>query len=368
MANVSRPYRLVNPSRRRRNPKKMSLAQKLHFGTKRQRSAVMATLKPKEYWDAATKLRLKGSRKRNAHYLGKVGRNVKGTGGKPGYIYTNPKGRRKNVRYVRAVGTNYAVIRPGQKTATHGTKPGYLYTNPGGNKRRVSRKKNVGEILTVLNPGIRKRSKKNNMAMKRRKRNPRKFNPLRRAQLGRRGRSNPGGYRRRRHNLVMPRYHRRRNPPEFLNGEVGVIVGVLGGSTLTSLLMGTLQSTVTAVSSGIPAYVAGALVAFLQGKLIGKFTKNPQLGKYVSAGGYTWVALTMLHDLLPSFPNPFSNLSGLGLLTTSNNWGPPWVNVQGSMTRYVRPGGVVAAIPPPMPASTGGMHGLGRVRRMGRLA
>jgi hypothetical protein len=365
MASVSRPYRLVN-GKRRRNPKKMSLAQKLHFGTKRQRNAAKASL----------------GRKRNAHYLGKVGKGLKSLGGKPGYVYTNPKGRRKNVRYVRSLGTNYSVIRPGQRTASQGTKPGYLYSsNPG----RKKRKKNVGEILTVFNPGTRRRSKKNNMAMKRRKRRGNSLFSRRRRRRGnpmgyrrrirhnavarytrRKRRGNPGGYRRRRHTSIMRRYPRRN--PDFLTGEVGVIVGVLGGSTLTSLLMGTLQSTVTAVSSGIPAYVAGAVVAFLQGKLIGKFTKNPQLGKYMSAGGYTWVALTMLHDLLPSFPNPFSNLSGLGLLTTSNNWGPPWVNTQGSMTRFVRPGGVVAAIPPPMPASTGGMHGLGRVRRMGRLA
>ena len=46
MATVSKPYRLVNPGRKR-NPKRMTLKQKLHFGTKRQRTAARASLRHK---------------------------------------------------------------------------------------------------------------------------------------------------------------------------------------------------------------------------------------------------------------------------------------------------------------------------------
>jgi hypothetical protein len=297
MASVSRPYRLMNPGRRRKknsSGKRMSLAQKLHFGTKRQRAAAKASLGRKK---------------------------------------SNPRKR----RYTKGTGLNTVskLLKAWRAKAS---------------KRK---RKNVGEILTVFNPGTRRGKRTNNMA-RRRKRNSlfgrrrRRSNPVAYRRRRRVRRSNPVARRvhrrrryapiarRRRSNPGVRRYRRmgRRRNPDFLSGEAGVIVGVVGGATVTNLLMGTLQSTVSAVSSGIPAYVAGAIVAFLQGKLVGKFTKNPALGKYMAAGGYTWVALTMLKDFLPSFPNPFSNLSGMGLLTTSNNWGPLWSNVGNSMTRF----------------------------------
>ena len=119
-------------------------------------------------------------------------------------------------------------------------------------------------------------------------------------------------------------------------------------------------------SSGFPSYIVGALIAYLQGKVVGKFMKNPGLGENMAVGGYTYVALKALNDLLPSFASfsPFG-VSGLGLITSANSWGPPWVPVGGSMTKYVKPGGVPMMIAPP---ATTGMHGLGRVRRVGRLA
>ena len=378
MASVSRPYRLVNPGRKRKRNagKRLSLKQKLFFGSARQR--------------AAARVSLKGNRgkKKNTHYLGKAGA-LKSLGGKHGFIYTNGRRRknvRKNVKYVRALGTNYSVIYKGKNTASQGTKPGYLYSsNP-----RKKRKKNIGQILTVFNPGQSKnklmnRGKRSNMA-KRRRRNSLKsmFRPRRRR------RSNPSYRRRRRSNPVMRRYrrrrvvarrsNRRRNPgrvrhysrrrnPGFLTGTAGKIVGVLGGAALTSLLTSTLAGSVSAITSGIPLYIAGAVIAFLQGKLVDKFMHNQVLGENMQVGGYAFVVLTVLHDMVPSLPNPFSNLNGLGLLTTSNNWGPPWVNVGSSMTRFVRPGGTVAAFPAPVaPASMNGMRGMGRLRRGGRLA
>ena len=172
--------------------------------------------------------------------------------------------------------------------------------------------------------------------------------------------------RRNRHYVRHNRRYGRRNP-SFLSGTAGKIVGVLGGGALTSILTSTLSGSVAAVSSGIPLYVAGAVIAFLQGKLVDKFMHNPVLGENMQIGGYTFVVLTMLHDLIPSLPNPFANLSGMGLLTSSNNWGPPWQNVGSSMTRFVRPGGAVAAFPAPI-APAAGMHGFGRLRRGGRLA
>ena len=183
----------------------------------------------------------------------------------------------------------------------------------------------------------------------------------------RRRRSNPVARRHRRYsrrNPGMRRYHRRRNPG-FVSGTAGKIIGVIGGAAVTKLLTETAAGSVSAISSGFPMYIAGAVISFLQGKLVSKFMHNPALGENMAVGGYTYVVLKAMTDLLPSIPLPFG-VSGLGLLTSANNWGPPWVNVGSSMTRYVRPGGTVAAFPAPVSAP--GMGRLGKVRRMGRLA
>jgi len=149
-----------------------------------------------------------------------------------------------------------------------------------------------------------------------------------------------------------------------MQGTAGKVIGVIGGAAVTKLLTETLAGTVTAVGSGFPLYIAGAVIAFLQGKLVSKFTHNSSLGENMAVGGYTYVALKALTDLLPSIPLPFG-VSGLGLITSSNQWGPPWVNIPGAnMTRYVKPGGLPMMVAPP----AGGTSGFGRVRRMGRLA
>jgi hypothetical protein len=143
-------------------------------------------------------------------------------------------------------------------------------------------------------------------------------------------------------------------------------VGVIGGAAITQLITSQAASMVSSISSGIPMYVAGALIAFLQGKLVGKLLKQPALGENMAVGGYTFVVLTMLHDMVSGFPNPFANLSGMGLITTSNNFGAPYANTPGSMTNFIRPAG----IPAPMVAAAGSGKGMGRmsVRRMGRMA
>ena len=50
MASVSKPYRLMNPGRKRKNAgkKRMTLRQKLFFGSARQRSAARASMKGKK--------------------------------------------------------------------------------------------------------------------------------------------------------------------------------------------------------------------------------------------------------------------------------------------------------------------------------
>ena len=152
-----------------------------------------------------------------------------------------------------------------------------------------------------------------------------------------------------------------------MSGSAGRVVGVIGGAAVTKLLTDTLASNVSMVASGIPNYIAAAVVAFAQGKIVGKLFKNPTFGSDMSIGGYAYVALRILSDFVPGLPNPFG-LSGMGLITSSNAWGPPWVPVGSSMTKFVRPGGVPAPVVVAASSATGGMHGLGRVRRGGRLS
>jgi len=376
MATISRPYRLVNPSWRKtvkgiktarrkmgmkdwkfpsrrkqvwkderrsmkRNPKKrMTLKQKLHFGTARQRAAARVALR---------------GRKRNSSY----GRHAR----------YEAKQRRQGITKP----THSAQLRYKERMESE------RYERRGNRSRR----KNVGSILTVFNPGYKERKKgKKRMARVSKKRH---LAGLKAARTRRR-RGNPG-FRRRRRNVVARRSYRRRrsNPvvrhrrrsyarrnrsyrhrrnPAIMQGTAGKVIGVIGGAAVTKLLTETLAGTVTAVGSGFPLYIAGAVIAFLQGKLVSKFTHNSSLGDNMAVGGYTYVALKALTDLLPSIPLPFG-VSGLGLITSSNQWGPPWVNVPGAnMTRYVKPGGLPLMVAPP----AGGTSGFGRVRRMGRLA
>lgn len=300
MPKVLKARRVSNPSKKRR--KKMSAKQIGFFGTKAQRAAL---------------------KKRR----------------------TNPK-RRKNF----PGGSRIQSWSKGRKT--------YKVKR---HRNRARRRKNVGQILTAslsgLNPGVKRMAK--------RKRTRKVHNRRRRVsrKMHNRRRRNPSTrviyrYRGRKH---ARRNRGRRRNPSMLSGKAGRIVGTLGGAALTSILSTSFIP--SQFQTGIMGYVASGIVAMVQGKLVGKFTKSPALGDDMVIGGLVYVALRVITDMIPSVAGylPFK-LSGLGLIAPSSFY-TPQVNMPGSMSTFVTP----AAIPAPVTVAAG-MHGLGRnARRVGRM-
>lgn len=172
-------------------------------------------------------------------------------------------------------------------------------------------------------------------------------------------------YRNRRHNRHYTR-GRRRNQG-MMAGEMGRLVGVLAGGTVTTLVMRALPAN---LNTGIMGVVGAAVLAVLQGQVVGRWNKS--FGNAMMQGGLLVAAIEAMNQFFPSITLPFSvtgsGTSGMGLLTSSNFY-VPQVNVPGSMATFVAP----AAIPAPvvLPAGAGmkglGYPGLRTVRRVGRM-
>lgn len=179
--------------------------------------------------------------------------------------------------------------------------------------------------------------------------------------IGRRRKRNPGKvvvyrYRGRRHN---PRRMGRRRNPGMFGGTFGKVMGVIGGAAVTKVVTDKLP---TALNGGFVGYLSTAVVAMLQGKLIGKVLKNPSLGQDMTIGGFTYLAIRVVNDFMPSLSLPFglSGGRGMGLLAPSSFY-LPQVNAPGSMSNFVVPAGIPVA-------SATGMRGLGSARRVGRVS
>jgi len=304
----ARLNRTSNPPKR-----KLSLAQKLHFGTKRQRAA------------ASLILSKAGKRKR----VSAVRTN-------------NPRLRKAWSKKVS--GANRKV----RRTAYGDTAKASYYTKRS-QTRAASRIGNPGEIITLAglagNPGrLRKRKVGNVMA----KRRTRKMSGIRRrARAARRRAHNPNvmvRYSRRRRNSM-----RRRSNPGFLSGGVGMLVGIFGGAALTGAIAARIPGQ---LSSGIAGYLTTGVVAYAQGTLAGKLLKNPTLGKNMVTGGLIYLGLKIAGDLIPGLSLPFG-LSGLGAIGSSN-FSYPQIPASNTML-YASPTPVMAAA-----------KGMGRAARMGR--
>jgi len=146
-----------------------------------------------------------------------------------------------------------------------------------------------------------------------------------------------------------------------MSGAFGQALGIIGGAFVTKLGTGFLPN---GLNTGIPGYIATALIAMLQGKMVGKLLKNPKLGRDMQIGGYVYLALRIASDYMPSLSLPFG-LNGMGIVGPSSFY-TPQVPISGSMGQFVLPSAVRGAIP--MAAATaGGMRGLGTTRRVGRM-
>src|ERR1035438_1824676 len=186
MASVSRPYRLVNPGRKHRSnagKKRMTLRQKLFFGTKRQRTAARASVGRKRKSNTSKlSTRIKKSRARSYRLDAKR--------------FASISPLRK--RHKRNVGAILSVFNPG-----HEPKNKLVIINPR-RKRRKNVAKGSGRVIsgygsTVMNP-------------KRRVMRRRRKNSHRRRNFSLFGRAKRRRVSRRRSNPVVRRRRRRSNP------------------------------------------------------------------------------------------------------------------------------------------------------------
>ena len=317
----ARLNRTSNPPKR-----KLSLAQKLHFGTKRQRAA------------AGLMLSRVGKRKRV------VSRR------QPNYSFATSAKRdaAKRKRGDSSGLTHRIGMWSGISAKTKYKGQSQLRRNK---IRAASRIGNPGEIITLAglagNPGrLRKRKVGNVMA----KRRTRKFFGVRRRT---RSAHNPNVMvrysRRRRRNTGRVRSMRRSSNPGFLSGGVGMLVGIFGGAALTGAIAARIPGQ---LSSGIAGYLTTGVVAYAQGTLAGKLLKNPTLGKNMVTGGLIYLGLKIAGDLIPGLSLPFG-LSGLGAIGSSN-FSYPQIPASNTML-YASPTPVMAAA-----------KGMGRAARMGR--
>ena len=346
---VLKRRRLVNPGRRRR----MTAKQIKYFGTARQRAAL------KHRRRNAGRFSVRKQKKR----LKKAGLVAGGALRRYHRAQSSLRRRRRSNRgsvVSRAESVAKRAISRVERAAEK------ALGSVSRRAKRGGRRKNVGEILTVVpagNPGRRRKSMARTANRRRRA-----SNRGRRYNRGhhRRRYANPKvvvRYRnRRRHNS----HRRRRNQgSRVLSGNVGAIVGILGGAAVTKVITNFLPSSLT---SGWLGYLTTAGVAWGTGQAVGRMMHDRRLGNMVTLGGLLIVGLQLAGQFIPGLSLPFgltSGTSGMGLLTSSNFY-VPQVNLPGSMASFVTPAG----IPVPVVAPSG-MRGLGvmnqGLRRVGRL-
>lgn len=210
---------------------------------------------------------------------------------------------------------------------------------------------NVGELVTLSlsNPRPRKR-RVNNMARRRkvtRRRNTGVVaNPRRRRYSARRRNV---GRRVKRYSM------RRRNPGQF-QGMLEQVGGVIGGATLTGIIVGVLPP---AYTQGLIGYGVTAAVAYAQGMAAGKVLKNPKLGDSMVVGGFTVLVLKVLSEFLPGL--------AVGLAPRGLGWvyanAPMTVKPMGRpFLAYNQPSGVAPAGMVSAPTNGNGVAGFSRGR------
>jgi hypothetical protein len=323
---IRKRKRLSNPGRRRR----MTAKQIKYFGTKRQRAAL--------------------------------------------------RGRRHNPRRRRNVSIRQFKKRMGARSSSYrldipGSVRKYRARGRATRAAKRARKKNVGSILVAsipgMNPGRKRRRNKGMTKRQRRRRAALKAARTRRRRHYVARSHNPGRRRRhynRTHTVIKYRTrrhhnrgHRRHNPGGF-TGDLGAVVGVVAGATVNSFAMGFVPAS---FATGIPGYIASAVIAVLQGQLVGKVFKKPSFGRQMTIGGLTYTAIKVINDF---FPTLSLGLSGLGAIAPTGGFFSPQVNKWGSMGLFQAPNTVLNAIAAAQPSGTG----MGRVtnfsaRRVGRI-
>lgn len=358
MAWSERTTTVANPATRKRRKvknvaRRLTLKQKLHFGSKAQR--------------AAARRALSGARKRKRNTAHRKRTNPGGKRVIAGYGSTTmnrarrrkrrnpPKGGGRVITGYGSTVMNRARKRK-RKNAAGGTKKVYII-NPARRRKKknsAKRRRNSpgGIIAMTLAPlGNPARRRKKAVATSKRRR---------KANASRRRKANAGRPRRRANRAV--RHHRRRSNPGKMGNLVMQAVGVAGGAVgsklLTQMVLGANNTSITGYAGNL---IAGGILAYAT-KLA---TKSQELAAAVMVGAVTQVALRLITDLTP-FGSVVSG-TGLGDYQISNFWNPQRLNSPktatfnqnwmggGSPAMVTATAPVTSALPGVAPASSGSM-------------
>ena len=320
---IQHRIRVVNPGRRRtttanhaRNAHK-SLKQLLYFGTPSQRASAASRLGcsvPEPFGGKAKYQRGQGARS-----------------------------RKRNIGGITILGLN-----PGRRRKVNKLKESIEFMPFVKRRKRVRRVK-------VNRARPRRRNRRRVNAHHRRRTAPRVvlMNPRRRRNSRRRNSYKP---------RVHRRYHRRRNPS--LSNIGTQVIGVIAGAAATKIIVGMLPAS---FQSGILKYISTAVVASALGWGVRKYAHKEAFGTNLTVGGYTLLGLEVINDLVPGVAGYSAlGLRGLGSLITPSSFYTPQVPIGGSMTSFVTPSAISAAINSAIPSrnpSKAGLAGLAVVRR-----
>jgi hypothetical protein len=299
MAWSERTTTVANPATRKRRKvrnvaRKLSLKQKLHFGSKQQR--------------AAARRALSGARKRKRNAAARH---------RPRTKKRNPVARRRRkpvAPHRRRTVANRAptVRRRRKKNSAHSAAQPFFRRSTRRRKKVAKRRRNSpgGIIAMTLAPlGNPARRRKKAVATSKRRR---------KANASRRRKSNAGRPRRRANRSM--RHRRRSNPGKMGNlitQALGVAGGAIGSKLLTQMVLGSNNTSFMGYAGNL---VAGGILAYAT-KLA---TKSQELAAAVMVGAVTQVALRMITDLTP-FGSVVSG-TGLGDYQISNFWNPQRLN------------------------------------------
>lgn len=300
--------RLFNSGRAKRkrtnSGKRLSLRQKLFFGTKKQRSAAKSAL--------SNSGRRKTKRRVNVGQIITVDL-VRNPGTK------KRRNRRANTgimatrkRRVRRV--NAGVVRRRRRRNAPRSWSG-LY-------RKHYKRKNTGaRRRRRVNPGVtvvRRRRRNTGVVARRRTR-----------------RINSGlvTRRRRRNSGVARRMRRYRNSGSGITGAFKQGLGLVAGAIGTSFGLAQLTNFMPSVTSGPLMYVAGLAVALAESWLVRKVLKKPALANDILTGGIVMLVVKALSQYFPSLSTGFSGFRGMGLIGPGS-FTYPQVNVPGNFGQF----------------------------------
>lgn len=274
---VTRVTKLSNPRRRKRaNPRRMSLKQKLHFGTKRQRNAAKSALHRKR----------SNPRKRRT-------------------VAHRVKRRKVNPRRFARRGTG-RVRRRRRSNPAHILHLGLLNPRPSTGRKIKRRKRN-----TMAAHKTRRRRRTRSSNPRRRRRNSVKVIVRRR----RRSSANPRSNVRRRVRRVRRHYGAKRNPSLFGHSVTALelakaVTAGLAGVAITKAVPNMLPASIAA-SSTFTSSIVSVVVAIGSGMLVNAVQKDPMLGYAVGFGGLMQAGSVMFNAFLPSV-GTYIGLQGLG--------------------------------------------------------